>query len=622
MQKHTRTSFATPETKPNTTSFPWMGFGLALFLALLAGSNASANEPWLPQSYFGGITSDLQGNLVVDRETQASTTYLEKLSITGSQLSSVYGFPTARLATDPASGLIFALESNGRLLLVTPDASSGAEFLDLTTQNYEPGNPLDVSNGNRATASIDPRSAVYEDIALLRRGTQIDVVVSGAYMGLSFVSRIRIVNSTVQSAKVLVATSVFANSRICDWCPPDNGATGVAIDSVGTVLVTMAAVHPQDPPGSLPKRYPIKFSVDFPETNQGYPSFPLGPGQSIYTQGMTTDANGNFYIATNASYLCALQPASLLIISNNFQSFSCTDVSNGFENPQPVDVTVGPDGIATVIVNDFISQVSWYQEVSGLILTQKHVSVASDGTVWGINSGDEIYHYSGSGWNWIQGTLAQIAVGSRSSVWGLNGQGEIYRWDSDAESWSWISGTLAQISVGQNGAVWGINSGGQIYRFNGSGWDWIPGTLSQLSVGADGAVWGINSQQQIYRFNGSGWQWIPGALVQICVGSSESVWGLNASGNIYRWNDGAQSWDWVPGTLTQIAVGGDGDVWGINSGQQIYHYVNSGWNWVPGALIEIEVGSAENVWGLNAQGSIYRYDPRSSSVWDWIPGSL
>ena len=168
MQKHTRTSFATPETKPNTTSFPWMGFGLALFLALLAGSNASANEPWLPQSYFGGITSDLQGNLVVDRETQASTTYLEKLSITGSQLSSVYGFPTARLATDPASGLIFALESNGKLLLVTPDASSGAEFLDLTTQNYEPGNPLDVSNGNRATASIDPRSAVYEDIALLR----------------------------------------------------------------------------------------------------------------------------------------------------------------------------------------------------------------------------------------------------------------------------------------------------------------------------------------------------------------------------------------------------------------------------------------------------------------------
>jgi virginiamycin B lyase len=104
----------------------------------------------------------------------------------------------------------------------------------------------------------------------------------------------------------------------------------------------------------------------------------------------------------------------------------------------------------------------------------------------------------------IPGNLSQISVGADGTVWGVNAGDQIYTWDAQTSSWVNIPGSLAQIAVGSSSAVWGLNAQGQIYRWNGSGWVEPPvqlvpfgtklGTLAQIAVGADGQVWAIDKR--------------------------------------------------------------------------------------------------------------------------------
>jgi len=57
----------------------------------------------------------------------------------------------------------------------------------------------------------------------------------------------------------------------------------------------------------------------------------------------------------------------------------------------------------------------------------KQVSVGSDGSVWGVNSLDKIYRWTGSDWTLVGGSLKQVSVGPDGSVWGVNSSNEIYR---------------------------------------------------------------------------------------------------------------------------------------------------------------------------------------------------
>lgn len=234
---------------------------------------------------------------------------------------------------------------------------------------------------------------------------------------------------------------------------------------------------------------------------------------------------------------------------------------------------------------------------------------------------------TGIGFNQITGALSHISVGSDGTVWGTNSAGEIWMFNPQTQNWQRASGSLTQIAVGANGFVWGLNSTGDVYRYDpgAQNWDNIPGNLFSIAVGCDGDVWGISSTQQILHFNAQTQSLVQvqGSLTQIAVGYDGAVWGLDAQGQVWRFNPGTQSFQKVPGTLTHIAVGADGDVWGINSASQIYHFDSLTQNWdnVPGSLSYIAVGSGNNVWGINSTGQVWRYDAAIQS-WDEIPGDL
>jgi hypothetical protein len=132
----------------------------------------------------------------------------------------------------------------------------------------------------------------------------------------------------------------------------------------------------------------------------------------------------------------------------------------------------------------------------------KYVSVAADGTVWGVNSLDNIFRWNGNGWDQVSGQLTQISVGNAAAIWGVNAHDEIYRWNGAA--WERVSGELKHVAVANDGTVWGVNSLDNIFRWNGNGWDQVSGQLTQISVASASLVWGVNSDDQIYLHPGLG----------------------------------------------------------------------------------------------------------------------
>ncbi|OJY24734.1 MAG: hypothetical protein BGO98_19080 [Myxococcales bacterium 68-20] len=88
----------------------------------------------------------------------------------------------------------------------------------------------------------------------------------------------------------------------------------------------------------------------------------------------------------------------------------------------------------------------------------KHVSVAADGTVWGVNAADKIYRWTGSAWEQVAGALSQISAGSAAQVWGVNSDGKIYQ--RTGTSWTQVPGALKHVSVAADGTVWGVNAAG------------------------------------------------------------------------------------------------------------------------------------------------------------------
>ncbi len=212
-------------------------------------------------------------------------------------------------------------------------------------------------------------------------------------------------------------------------------------------------------------------------------------------------------------------------------------------------------------------------------------------------------------WVPVAGALKHVSVAADGTVWGVNASDKIYR--RGASAWEQVSGALKQISVGSAAVVWGVNADDKVYRRGANAWEQMPGRLKHVSAAADGTVWGVNAADEIYRWNGSAWARVAGALKQISVGASNIVWGVNASNKIYRWN--GSSWTQVAGALIHVAAAADGTVWGVNAGHEIFRWTGTQWQQVAGRLKQISVGSGSLVWGVNADDVIYN---RGSASFD------
>jgi hypothetical protein len=142
---------------------------------------------------------------------------------------------------------------------------------------------------------VIPGQATYGDFAVLWRGDVLDLLVSGLSVIHPFTMRIRFVQGTFQSAKVLVST------RAPSAPPPGTGGgnlpRGVASSADGTVVTTM--------PISGSGEFVYLFNVDFPEAGAGLPAQVLGGSLS---SGMTWHPDGTFYTHRRAERYLRRRP--------------------------------------------------------------------------------------------------------------------------------------------------------------------------------------------------------------------------------------------------------------------------------------------------------------------------
>ena len=261
------------------------------------------SNPILLLSLFNpiGIAIDKQGNLSTSNSDNSGA-LINKISSTGTQQIRSGSFP-GYLAVIPSSGSILRLQNNGNLSHINPNNLAEANIFNIKELNVNVSSIFDIvekTTGNFG-GLIQPQApqTYYGDIAVLERGSQLDVFVSGLSIGLNpFVMRLRFQGNTVD-ARVVIASKGNTAGGLGPTGGNINTTRGVAVNNQGTVLTTL-------PINSFLEFYdvPVSFSADFPEKG-GTPQIKLkgynnDTNVSIPSRGMTTDEAGNFYVVTSS----------------------------------------------------------------------------------------------------------------------------------------------------------------------------------------------------------------------------------------------------------------------------------------------------------------------------------
>ncbi len=199
----------------------------------------------------------------------------------------------------------------------------------------------------------------------------------------------------------------------------------------------------------------------------------------------------------------------------------------------------------------------------------RHISMGSDGTVWGVNSSNRVYRRVRGRWREVRGRLKMLDVGNARNIWGIGTDDRIYRWGG--RSWKQVRGRLKNISVGSDGTVWGTNSNDQIFWWDGRRWQRISGFLREVSVGNRNAIWGVNSQGTPFRWTGKGFVQISGRLKHVAVAKNGDVFALGTNARVLQYDASRRRW-MGRGTRTFAQLsGGDGSrLWGVTGNDRIF----------------------------------------------------
>ncbi|CAJ0967935.1 unnamed protein product [Ranitomeya imitator] len=224
---------------------------------------------------------------------------------------------------------------------------------------------------------------------------------------------------------------------------------------------------------------------------------------------------------------------------------------------------------------------------------------ASNGQVYGVNFGDDIYKWENNNWIQLPGKLIHVTFGP-AGLWGVNRANNIYKWQDNL--WQNVAGALKQIDAGGEIFVSGVNGLDWIYCLNQVDtlskatvlpFVQLDGALKYYSCGLNGC-WGVNSINNIYyRYDvqpsacrGSRWQQVEGSLVMVEVATDGSVYGVNSGGMVYK-RDGISAANPVGTSWTQLMVNGN------------FRHVSY---------------DQGNLWLLSQEGSIYKCDFRTPSL--------
>jgi hypothetical protein len=323
-----------------------------LLLALLLPAAAGAQFPISGLSNPTGITTDLDGNLIV-HSTVGGVFAISKYSPGGALLGQVpfSGF-LGSLTTDPGSGFVFLLTSTGEVWLINPADLSNGLFFSIKSLAADISSIYDVASQTTGAQSglIQPWAAQtsYGDIAISRRNGQFNLYVTGWSVAFPFVLRIPLVpnaSGLLEPGAPDVILTSLASAQVSNP-PTDKLARGIAVNQSGWVLTTL--------PFALGSTGTADFLYAFQEDKTPDKGGVLGvdhkkifPSDFSSSRGMAADRLGKLYVASGSiGSSCGV--AWILAFP---------DFANGYCFPLPDqtlssawDMATSPDGIAAYLI--------------------------------------------------------------------------------------------------------------------------------------------------------------------------------------------------------------------------------------------------------------------------------
>ena len=250
---------------------------------------------------------------------------------------------------DPASGFIWRLDTSGQIWLVNPTTLAHTRHINLANLSFDTTHMWDV---NLETYSnffgiLNIRRSAWGDIALLRRGTQLDVFLAGKVMDgeFPFVARLRFQGTAAPKGEILLISST--------WYEYNLTPRGIAVSPQGMVLAPLPTERDNALYDGVIIDYPFLFPADF-RTGVDRPTQALtGYGQPFLTGdgtlggwGYTADKYGNFYVAANHGSALVYCPdrnytSAALRISPDGKRVACV---GGIEdlNSEAFEIAVNP----------------------------------------------------------------------------------------------------------------------------------------------------------------------------------------------------------------------------------------------------------------------------------------
>jgi len=180
------------------------------------------------------------------------------------------------------------------------------------------------------------------------------------------------------------------------------------------------------------------------------------------------------------------------------------------------------------------SRVNWQRKAAPIAVKAVAISTGIDGSVWVVDSNNQIWRSSGlaSPWEFVPGSLVDVAAVSFNEAWGVGlGSTTIWHHSPNRKTGDWkemqAGSGLARISVCNNGDIFATASDKSIYRginLEGPspGWYRVPNGAATdvacknnhvyvIGVG-NGDIW-VRDQWNERR--NSYWNHLPGAAVRI-----------------------------------------------------------------------------------------------------------
>ena len=277
-------------------------------------------------SFPSGIATDADGNVFIHSDA-VTTTVLTKFAPDGvilGQISlggiDVTEFVGSRLDTDPTRNLILLLSPQGRILWIDPGTLQGGDFIDLRPfANQAFPDVYDILRQEFRPLHLG--FPIYGDIAVGQSNpAQMDLFVTGltgAAGGFPFIMRLQVDFQAQQFTLRVITTSQGTTAGNVNRPP------GIAVNVDNVVLTTLPF-----PTGGGFAEGLVGFHAYFPENPNhpdGFPRFLFNT--DLASAGMSTDGQGNFYIATGvvgASACGAGGSGAFVFIPRDLTTFFCT----------------------------------------------------------------------------------------------------------------------------------------------------------------------------------------------------------------------------------------------------------------------------------------------------------